>query len=431
VNRFAAFAAPLSEDLPCGPNPDGDPEFENFIASAEGQLPASFFSFSKSNLDAAGQAEQITALLAKFRDIRLLTLAGKFAILSGSLEDFSAAISTIAALLRDHWALVHPQAVDGDFTLRAAYVSSLDDMPTVVLPLQHAPLVNDRRVGAVSYRSHLIATGAVQRRQEEAAVDRNAVQEALVRSDLEALKGTFDAVTQLGVALKQIRERFTEEVGFEQAPGFERLAPLVGDIAALLKAVLTERDASFALAAADATATETGAPPDAAGEQTRAPAALPFPRSMPDVGEALKAIERYYAANEPSSPAVLLVRQAEQLIGKSFVETMQSLAPTLIDKAAIRIGGDSPFALSMAQLKALVAQTPGSPAPAGNGEAKPQEYAVGTRSEAAALMEIVERYYRKQEPSSPIPLLLERARLFVDRDFSALLKDILSKPPAG
>jgi type VI secretion system protein ImpA len=45
-------------------------------------------------------------------------------------------------------------------------------------------------------------------------------------------------------------------------------------------------------------------------------------------------------------------------------------------------------------------------------------------------MEIVEQYYRKQEPSSPIPLLLQRARVFVDRDFSALLKDVLSKPPS-
>jgi len=119
------------------------------------------------------------------------------------------------------------------------------------------------------------------------------------------------------------------------------------------------------------------------------------------------------------------------LIGKSFVEAMQSLAPTLMDKATIRVGGETPFALTMAQLKALVGQSSASTAPAaGNGEAKPQEYTVTTRADAAALMEIVEQYYRKQEPSSPIPLLLQRARVFVDRDFSALLKDVLSKPPS-
>src|SRR5205823_2378493 len=197
-------------------------------------------------------------------------------------------------------------------------------------------------------------------------------------------------------------------------------------IANLLKDVLAERDPTFGLTEASVPAGES--PP--AEDGLPIAAGLPPPRSIQDATEALRAVERYYASQEPSNPALLLVRQAQQIIGKSFVETMQLLAPTLMDKAAIRIGGETPFALTMAQLKALAGQSSGQAAP-GNGGAKPQEYAVGTRAEAATLMEIIEKFYRRQEPSSPIPLLVERARLFVDRDFSALLKDVLSKPPAS
>jgi type VI secretion system protein ImpA len=427
MSRFAAIAAPVSDGLPCGPNPDGNLEFENFIASAEGQLPSSYFSFSKANFDIAGPVKQISALLEKSRDIRLIVLAGKLFILSGNIEEFSDAISAISALLQERWEEVHPQGSDGDFSFRGAYLSSLDDMPTVVLPLQYAPLVNDRRAGAVTYRSYLAATGAVQRRTDEAVLDRTAIHDALARSDIEALKGTCNALNRLDAALQQIRARFTEQAGFEQAPAFDKLGPLVSDIATLLRNALTERDPSLALATTKAEAAPSA---ETADEISSAPASLPIPRSMPDAGEALKAIEKYYAVYEPSSPAVLLVRQAQQLIGKSFVEAMQFLAPTLMDKAAIRIGGDAPFALSMAQLKTLTGQSAASAQPnAGNGEAKPQDFIVATRADAAALMEIVEKYYRKQEPSSPIPLLLERARLFVDRDFSTLLKDILAKPP--
>jgi type VI secretion system protein ImpA len=428
VDIFATITSPIAEGLPCGPNPDGDPEFENFIAAAEGLLPTSFFSFSKAGFDAAGQSQRIAGLLEKFRDIRLLVLAGKIAILSGNIEEFSAAVSASAMLLKEQWTLVHPQPIDGDYSLRSAYLSSLDDMPTVVLPLQYAPLANDPRHGAVSYRSHMIATGAAQRRADETALDGSAVRDALINCDLEALKAKFSAVTRVAEAAEEIRARFIDEAGFELAPAFEKLAPLARDMAGLLRNVLSERDASFA--AAQAPVSEAGAASGVA-DKASAVAGLPSPRSMPDASEAMKAIERYYSVHEPSNPAVLLVRQAQLLIGKSFVEAMQSLAPTLMDKATIRVGGETPFALTMAQLKALVGQSSASTAPAaGNGEAKPQEYTVTTRADAAALMEIVEQYYRKQEPSSPIPLLLQRARVFVDRDFSALLKDVLSKPPS-
>jgi type VI secretion system protein ImpA len=40
-------------------------------------------------------------------------------------------------------------------------------------------------------------------------------------------------------------------------------------------------------------------------------------------------------------------------------------------------------------------------------------------------MQNVAAFYRSAEPSSPIPLLLERAAGMADRDFLSLLKDML------
>ena len=42
---------------------------------------------------------------------------------------------------------------------------------------------------------------------------------------------------------------------------------------------------------------------------------------------ALAAVDHYFCSVEPSNPALLLVRQAQQLIGKSFLEVMQILIP--------------------------------------------------------------------------------------------------------
>jgi len=431
---FATIEAPVSEALPCGPNPDDDPEFEGFIAAAQGQLPTSYFQFAKdaaarAALDVPAQLALIAALLERSRDIRLLVFAAKFSILAGDIAGFAEAIGAISKLLSERWEHVYPQGHEGDFALRNAYISSLDDMSSTVLPLQYAVLVNDRRLGSITYRTHLISTGAAQPREGETGIDSATLREALVKVDLDSLKLTYEAVAGAGTALKEIKARFGDQAGFEQAPDFEQLMPIVQGITALLSEVLQERDPSLALKAqADQAIDDTPSAEADGGEKPAAAAPIVPPKSVSEAANALKAIESYYAAFEPSSPAVLLVRQAQQLIGKSFVEAMQMVAPTLMDKASIRIGGEAPFALTFAQLKTLTGQG-AAPAAASTEPVPSVSYKVSTRREAASVMELVERFYRQSEPSSPIPLLLERARLFVDRDFASLLKDLLK--PAG
>jgi type VI secretion system protein ImpA len=73
----------------------------------------------------------------------------------------------------------------------------------------------------------------------------------------------------------------------------------------------------------------------------------------------------------------------------------------------------------------LSGQKSETPAAAGSsGEAKPVE--VLTRQQALGAMADVETYFRRNEPSSPIPFLLEKARRFAGADFRELLRDIMN-----
>jgi type VI secretion system protein ImpA len=54
-----------------------------------------------------------------------------------------------------------------------------------------------------------------------------------------------------------------------------------------------------------------------------------------------------------------------------------------------------------------------------------------TRHEAFTLLEQIAAYYRAAEPSSPIAFIAERARGLADRDFLALLKDLLPPTPTN
>ena len=40
----------------------------------------------------------------------------------------------------------------------------------------------------------------------------------------------------------------------------------------------------------------------------------------------------------------------------------------------------------------------------------------------------VEQFYKAAEPSSPVPMLLAKASSFSNRDFKAILKDLIAPP---
>jgi type VI secretion system protein ImpA len=73
---------------------------------------------------------------------------------------------------------------------------------------------------------------------------------------------------------------------------------------------------------------------------------------------------------------------------------------------------------------AAAAPSPASPAAQYPGGGAPRSGPVTTRAEAMRLLDLVCQYYRTYEPSSPLPLLLERAIRLADKDFIEILRDL-------
>src|SRR6185437_3806920 len=96
-------------------------------------------------------------------------------------------------------------------------------------------------------------------------------------------------------------------------------------------------------------------------------------RSNADATAALAAVVEYFSWREPSSPALLLVRQAEQLIGKPFLEVMRILVPEHFDQAKVCIGGDHAFELPVGRLAefAPALEPPNRPREVENGGGEP------------------------------------------------------------
>lgn len=419
---YAGIEKEISADTPCGPDPDADSDVQSFLSVAEGQLPASYRSFSKKSFESKQTLADLRTYLEKSRDLRYLILAAKYHILSDDLPGFIDAVAATSALLGAQWDHCHPTQAAGGAELRSAFLTSFDDLPTVVLPLQSATLINDKRLGALSMRSILVGEGKLPAREGETVIESSGIRDAFLR--FEPLQQLVDLTANLDTvltSLESLRQLFIDKAGHEAAPQFERLPDLVRGIRAYVGGIVTIREPSLAPAQPAQTENRQESPETAAAPLV--PLATSDVASVKEASNALAAILTYYAGREPSSLARLLLKQAHQLVGKSFVEVMKILAPGLVEKAKVQIGGTMPFALNFAQLSALAVEE-GKP---DETEAEARIYTVATRGEATALMRQIEIFYNNIEPSSPIPMLIEKARALVAKDFNALLMEISRK----
>ena len=159
-------------------------------------------------------------------------------------------------------------------------------------------------------------------------------------------------LAELEAALKQIRQTWLTNSTSGPAATLDRLPATVSRILALFEAVIAKRDPSLATAGA-ADGSNDGAP------QPGAAVVSPV-KSSAQAAAALAAVASYFSSREPSSPGLLLVRQAHALIGKSFLEVLRSLVPTQVEQAAFAIGREQVFELPVGRLSAF---DDGAPAP--------------------------------------------------------------------
>jgi type VI secretion system protein ImpA len=420
---------PLSGDDPCGRDLDldGDLDYLNFFASAESLLPKSYFEvtdsegnkkrFDPSVLDLKAELEKAKPLLARTRDLRLIVFLAKIAILARDLTGFITSLQAIAALLDRYWDQVHPRPEGGELALRQYAIEALDAVPTVIMPLQFQPLLSSRRYGVISYRTCQIAKGELQPREDDVVLDRAALDQVVDTADLDQLKDAAAKASTLIGALGQINRIWSDKTDSATMLSWERLATVAEGIDRLLADMVRRRDPTAAAT--------TGADADAklAGE-AGGPHATPgigTVTSIADVAAALAGVASYFRHSEPSSPALLLVLQAQQMLGKSFVDALRILVPSHVEAAAINIGRDRFFDLPVERMAGLLGDGSG-PEPISS---EADGVVVTQRSQALALLEQVGAFYRAVEPSSPVPYLTDRARELAQRDFLSLLRDVL------
>lgn len=446
---------PISEAAPCGPDLEqsDDPDFVDYYFEAEGRLPERYFAPGAPNLQGGTEdmvfdprsihlrreVEAITALLRRSRDLRLLGLMARFQILAARPADFAATLEAMADLLAARLEDVHPQTSDGVSERRGA-LDALAEPTTVVMPLVHLPLLSN---ADVSYRQYLVASGEAAPRASEA--DSEVTPGDLISllknpSNAAPLTALHGELTRAALALRRISALCIGAGAHAFTPDFSPVLDTITDIQRLIREglpqlVLWSELADLAPAAVVATKPAETATAVDADAMPQMPPPLPV-AGVVHIGNhaearaVIDAVEGYLAQHEPSSLSLLLVTQARLLVGKSIVEAIELLRPQEAEQAELNLGRALGFSLDMSRLRMLAQAVPVKQGDSGDaGVTKP--VAIHDRGQLAANLRGVEDFYLRNEPASPVPVLLGSARNMLAKTFDAILGDLLPEKPAS
>ena len=316
--------APLGDDTPCGDDLEYDPAFVALEAASRGKPEQQFGDkvIPAEDPDWRAVHEQALEIAQRTRDLRVAVLLARSGARAHGLRAYAGGLALVAGLLERHWEHVHPKldADDNDDpTMRMSALDPLVDGDGGLADLRSAAVGSGRM--AITVRQIEFTFGKAEPRASEAVPTQEGVVQALKGFEA-AEPGWLDALRQVGAELKRIDVAITENLGGAAGPD-------MGSLRILARCLSAAADHAGGV---EAQAGEDGVP----GEGGVAVAGQAVGSSgMATRDDVLRTLDRvcdWLERNEPTNPAPLLIRRAQRLMKKNFLDIIRDLAPDGFDQ---------------------------------------------------------------------------------------------------
>jgi len=308
-----SFLAPISAEAPCGPDLEYDPAFQAMLDAGAGKPERQYGDkvYPAEPPDWPVVHEQATQLAARTRDLRVAVwLASSGARLRG-LAGAVDGLQLVQGLVERHWEHLHPTldaSDNNDPTARVMALTALADPATGLGDLRAASLTGKR--GALTVRDIELGLGVADPLPGESVPTEQGVLEGVAASLADT--GELGPAMQAGYAAAQsLAASLERHLEASQAP----------DLAPLKKVLQRVADAGKKAVG------ESGVADDAASGAAPAARVSGAISSREDANRALERVCEWIERNEPSNPAPLLIRRAQRLMSKTFIDIIRDLAP--------------------------------------------------------------------------------------------------------
>ncbi|HUT30749.1 MAG TPA: type VI secretion system protein TssA [Sedimentisphaerales bacterium] len=285
--------------------------------------------------------ETSLGLLQRSKDLRLAMYLTLALLKMEGIDGLRDGLVVLRGLLERYWDHLYPQLDPDDNndplqrmnilqSLSPPSVSEQDPMK-FKQRLAEVPLSNSARIGRFNLRDIQIAKGEIAVADDKAASapDAALIDAAFQDTATDELLATGQAAQGAIEQVAAITTVFSKNASQGQSPDLSGFQAVLGSIHKCVQEYLARRGYGESVAEGEG----------AGGESQQGGAPLTGEIRSPQ--EALLAIEKvcqYFERNEPSSPVPMLLRRAQRLVSKSFLEVIQDVCPEAINQVRM-IGG--------------------------------------------------------------------------------------------
>lgn len=347
---LAPWLLPVSDDAPCGEDLEYDNDFLALTQAVAGKPETQFAAAEPPDWRAVQSlADQLNI---RTRDLRVANLLLRARL---RLEGFAAlapGLCLFERLLSVWWDELHPRPDDGDAFARINLLNELNSLDATLGDVRASLVLNDRGIGQISVRDIEIAMGELAARDDESVPSRGQIENMLA----DAVAGYPQLATQAQAsiaALGALTEALSARLGYGEMPDFTALRTMLDavlavspqpvtlaaeadDLAGLLNDLGISQDES---PTAEDERRTTAAPARRARGQGGA-AGVGAIESRADAVRAIDAVCAYLEKHEPTNPAADLLRRAQRLIDRNFLQLVREFAPDAVGEVARMLGVD-------------------------------------------------------------------------------------------
>jgi type VI secretion system protein ImpA len=318
-----AFLQPLSDESPSGPDLVYEPPFAALELAGAGKPERQYGDkvYPAEPPDWVAVHEQALALAATSRDLRVAVWLLRSGCRLHGLGGAVAGLQLLDGLLGSLWDSVHPQldaSDNNDPTMRLNSLVPLADSEAVLADLRSMTLAPVR--GSLTLRDLELGLGKAVAGPDEPTPTESGVLQAL-QGLMTQYPSLADHASTAAQATKSLMQRLDEQLGSANTVDLSPLVKLVQVLSLAIRRLSPEGDGTDA--------DETVGAAEAHTAPARA-ATVAGGGGISSRADALRELERvceWLERHEPANPAPILIRRAQRLMNKSFLEIIRDLAP--------------------------------------------------------------------------------------------------------
>ena len=326
----------VNDATPCGEDLEFDPLFAEMERAKRGtdaqQIGDSINEGEPPNWRLV--TKNAVKLLKQSHDVRIATTLSMAMLHLHSFAGFAQGLQLLTGLLKNDWQCLHPEHDPyDDYPIERVNALSELGHHSFVLTLKKHPLVAARGLGQFSFDDIQFALKKGDKAQEDDRADTTLINATFKACELDTLQQTSQSVTDIVHSFQQMNKILQDAIGVQYAPNFSKTVQLLTEINKTLQSHLpeppeAEPESIDNVEVVDNTDILAASHP----MNTVKVRAVTTIENREDVNRALNKICQYYDKYEPSSPVPLILKRAQGLVDKSFVEVMQDLSPNSVNE---------------------------------------------------------------------------------------------------